>query len=323
MKCRDIIKEAKVAERIARDPRLSRLVAVAFKMDHTVPTNVRVQLGPRPTEPDMIKKVGEHIDRSLANSEYGDLSREGKFDEWLLRLYTDGTITWEDINGQAADALGKWKALSTRRALDPKHQDLNKISNLAVLERLMSLPPYSELLKGIRDQLQIDKMKKDRKEIELINDDRFKVSVLLNYGACWVFNREEGINPNFCTGSSSGNTYAPMYAKQGPIIGVLDKKNPNDVNGKWEIHAPTNQIRNALQQMAESTDENFAKLFPGLLKRITTAMIRKKDEIEKESSEILGKPYNVSNEVKELATRFPQSFKSGSYATTPTKMVNP
>jgi hypothetical protein len=102
------------------------------------------------------------------------------------------------------------------------------------------------------------------------------------------------------------------YAPDGPIISIVDKQNQDDVNGKWQIHAPTNQMNNGNQTISyRNGDQKFAELFPGLLKKIGAAMKSKADEIVELSKELTrGKGYDIDSEINELKNKFPLSYNS-------------
>jgi hypothetical protein len=90
---------------------------------------------------------------------------------------------------------------------------------------------------------------------------------------------------------------------------VFDKQNADDVMGKWQIHAPTNQINNGNQ--SNRKDEKFAELFPGLMKRITDAIQANADELKKNSTEIVSGGYDAAKAVSDLKNKFPMSYNSG------------
>ena len=89
---------------------------------------------------------------------------------------------------------------------------------------------------------------------------------------------------------------------------MFDKENSDDVNGKWQIHAPTNQINNGNQTIRK--DEKFAELFPGLMKRIADAIQSNGDEVKKNSQEIMSGGYDVAKAVSDLKNKFPLSYNS-------------
>lgn len=316
MNIKDIINEANGYKKVT-DPRLKKMIALAVMHDATFPREELVKLDRHPKDDDVVKMLSDLIDRSLSNTMYGDVSRDGKYDQWLLKKYADGAINYEDLTGEGADALGAFKQLSIRGLLQPQHQDINRISSIRKLVSLTRGGLYSSTLRRLQDEEKIKQLKKEKKDVVLIDDERYYVAIPLNYGACYVFNNDIGIQASFCTGSSS-TTWFYTYAKQGPMIDVLDKQNMDSNFGKWQLHAPTNQIKDAKQD-SYSTDRQFATLFPGLLLRICQAMDAKKNIIEEMSKEItepgsnrpiIPNGYDVEESINQLARKFPISFDS-------------
>lgn len=299
--------EGKTADKIKKDPRILKMLEIAFRHDGTLPINVVSQLGPKPTAEQVAEAWEKVLKTSLENTEYGDVS-DGKFDEWLTRMYINGSMDYEDLNGEGGDALGAWKALSLRGLLKPEHQDFNRFKRFSDVKKAINSSDYSSELKRLKDQERIEQMKRSRKEIILINDERFVVLIPLNYGSCYTFNNAEGTSAKFCTGSSSGSYWFERYAKDGAIISVFDKDNPNSADGKWQIHAPTYQMNNATQD--SNGDRRFAELFPGLLKRIGQAMASKANEINNESRDIVTGGYDVEQDISRLRREFPLSWAS-------------
>ena len=299
--------EANVAAQI-KDPKMIKQIGIAMRHDHTVPKHDLARLGPKP-EPDQIVKLwSDLLDRSLTNTDYGNISTDGRFDEWLTRLYVNGVVDWEDINGEGGDALGAWNALSIRGRLKTPHQDFNKFKSLRQIQTIVRDRDYQNELRRIKDAEVIEKHKREKKETVLIDDDRFLVTLPYNYGACYTFNNEHGYQASFCTGSSSGLRWFNNYAPDGPVISVFDKQNADEINGKWQIHAPTRQINNGNQSVR--SDDTFAQLFPGLMKRIVAAMKSKAEEIKTNSTGIVSGGYDVNKAVQDLQVRFPESYAS-------------
>jgi hypothetical protein len=291
MKLDQIIQEANVAAKI-KDPKTIKMLGIAMRHDSTLPKAKVAALGPKPTDEQILNLWSELLDLSLRSTDYGDISADGKFDDWLTRMYMNGIADYEDINGEGGDALGAWKALSVRGKLADKHQDFNKFKNL----------------RKIKDAEVIEKHKREKKETTLIDNERYLVTIPYNYGACYNFNNSHGFNASFCTGSSSGASWFGRYADEGPIISVFDKQNPDDVNGKWQIHAPTNQINNGNQSVRK--DERFAELFPGLMKQIAIAIQSNGEEIKTNSVDLVSGGYDISKAVTDLKNKFPMSFNS-------------
>jgi hypothetical protein len=308
MKLDQIVLEANVAAKL-KDPKMVKMLTIAMRHDGTLPRNKVASLGPKPSDDQVVNLWSELLDSSLRATQYGDLSQDGKFDEWLTRMYINGVADYEDINGEGGDALGAWKALSVRGKLAEPHQDFNKFKNLRQIQAIVQNRAYRDELQKIKDAEVIEKHKREKKETTLIDDERFLVTVPYNYGACYNFNNAHGFNASFCTGSSSGATWFNRYADDGPIISVFDKQNADDVMGKWQIHAPTNQINNGNQ--TNRKDEKFAELFPGLMKRIADAIQANADELKKNSTEIVNGGYDAAKAVSDLRNKFPISYNSG------------
>lgn len=298
-------------KKASKDPRVSKLLSIAFKQDKTLPYNSLAKLGPRPTDEEIVLELGNLIDSAFASTNYGDISREGKFDDWIMRQYMNGEVDYEDISGEAGDALGAWKALSIRGLLKPEHQDFNRFKNLERIQNLVASPLYRDMLIRISDAEKLEKMKRDATFVTLVDNDRYYVAIPMNYGACYTFNNAQGIQASFCTGGSSGASWFARYADEGPIITVFDKENMDAINGKWQIHAPTNQIVNARQSNRYGNpDREFGRLFPGLMIDITKAMSKKAEEINKQSKIIPNNRngYDVQQAIEMLSSKFPQAF---------------
>jgi hypothetical protein len=308
IKKRRLVAEANVAAKI-KDPKTIKMLSIAMRHDGTLPKAKVAALGPRPTDDEILKLWSELLDASLQSTDYGDISQDGKFDEWLTRMYINGVADYEDINGEGGDALGAWKALSVRGKLQEPHQDFNKFKNLRQIQAIIQNRDYRNELNKIKDAEVIEKHKREKKETTLIDDERYLVTIPYNYGSCYNFNNAHGFNASFCTGSSSGATWFNRYADDGPIISVFDKQNADDVNGKWQLHAPTNQINNGNQTVRK--DEKFAELFPGLMKRIADAIQANADELKKNSTEIVSGGYDAAKAVSDLKNKFPMSYNSG------------
>lgn len=314
MRLKSILTEAGLAAKILKDPRLAKMLVLAWKHDITVPLNDVASLGPRPSDQDIANLFGTRMDAALANSRYGDVSRDGKFDDWLLRLYVNGHNDYEDITGEGVDALGAWKALSIRGLLKPKDQDFNRFKDIEQIQTVLQRDnDYNNHLRRIQNEAAIEKHKREKSETILINDDRYLVVLPFNYGACYTFNNAYGVIANFCTGSSTGLQWFNRYSPEGPIISVLDKSNSSDINGKWQFHAPTDQIVNAAQDdrwNLQANDKRFADFFPGLMKRIVQSLEQHSDEITTKSKNIIPQGYNIAAAVQNIKNKFPASYAS-------------
>jgi hypothetical protein len=304
------ILEANVAAKI-KDPKMIKQIAIAMKHDGTLPRHKVAAMGTKPTDEQALNLWSELLDSALSRTRYGDISQDGKFDEWLTRLYVNGQIDYEDLSGESGDALGAWKALSVRGRLKPEHQDFNKFKSLAQIQKIVQARDYRDELGRIQNAAEIDKHKKEAKQITILDDKRFQVVIPFNYGSCYTFNNAAGFNASFCTGSSSGLQWFRRYADEGPVISVIDKNNFEDVDGKWQLHAPTSQINNGNQR--NNGDDRFADLFPGLMKKIIAGLQANAQAI-KDSSKELAPPdgYDIEKSIADLKKRFPLSVASES-----------
>ena len=311
------LQEANIAAKL-KDPKTIKMLGIAMRHDGTIPKNKIAALGTAPSDEQITKLWSDLLDDSLRSTDYGDLSADGKFDDWLTRLYINGVVDFEDVNGEGGDALGAWKALSIRGKLKTAHQDFNKFKNLRQIQQIIRMPEYRDELRKIKDAETIEKHKREKKELTLIDDDKFYVTLPFNYGACYTFNNSQGYQASFCTGSSSGLRWFERYAPDGPIISIIDKDNLDNKNGKWQMHAPTGQMNNGDQSLSYSSgDKKFAELFPGLLKKIVSAMKSKASEIQASSKEITPGGYDVDKAIADIKDRLPYSWASEAKAEEP------
>mgnify|MGYP006267372559 CR=1 FL=1 len=305
--------EANVAAKI-KDPKVIKQIAIAMRHDGSLPRAAVAKMGVKPTEQDTLALWSTLLDKSLSNTRYGNVSADGKFDDWLTRLYINGLIDFEDLNGEGGDALGAWKALSVRGRLSEKDQDFNRFKSLRQLQQIINKPEYRNELRKIQDQETIEKHKREKKEVTVLDTDRWLVVVPFNYGSCYTFNNAHGFQASFCTGSSSGLTWFNRYAPEGPIVSIFDKEHPDDVNGKWQMHAPTDQLNNGDQSISRSRgDAKFAELFPGVLKEIVKALKAHAAEIKQASIGVANEKdgYDMDKAIKEIEQKFPQAYHSG------------
>ena len=310
----ELLTEANVAQKIMKDPKTVKMLTIAWRHDGTLPKNLIAKLGPKPDEQAIVQAWSDLLDDTLRRNNYGDLSADGKFDEWLTRLYINGAADYEDINGEGGDALGAWKALSIRGKLKLADQDFNKFKSIKQLQRIRNDREYRDELSRIKDQEQIEKMKREAKDITIYDDERFNAIVPLNYGACYVRDKTAGYIPNFCTSSSSGHRWFQNYAPDGMIVNVVDKTNLEKEDGKWQFHAASNQLVRADQERRHDlnyNDERFATLFPGLMKKIISGIESKAEEIKDGSKELTGgRGYDIAKEISAIKSKYPRSYAS-------------
>ena len=310
MKLTQIILEANIAAKL-KDPKIIKMLGIAVRHDETLPKHKIAALGPKPEDDQILNLWSEILDQSLSSTNYGNISTDGKFDDWLTRLYINGVVDYEDISGEGGDALGAWKALSIRGKLKPEHQDFNKFKSIKEIQRIVRMQEYRTELDRIKNAEVIENHKREKKETTLIDNERFLITLPYNYGACYTFNNSAGFQASFCTGSSSGLRWFERYAPEGPIISIFDKQNQEDENGKWQMHAPTGQMNNGDQSVTyRSGDKRFSELYPGLMKEIIAAMQQKAEEIKTNSTEITSGGYDVEAAINDIKDKLPSSYAS-------------
>lgn len=307
------LREANIAAKI-KDEKMQKQLRIAVTHDSTIPRHLIAKLGPNPTNAEVVEFYSKLIDDTLSRNDYGNLAADGKFDDWLLRLYINGSADYEDINGEGGDALGVWQALSTRGLLKPADQDFNKFKSIKQLQRIRNDREYRDQLSRIKDAEKIEKLKRDAKQINIIDNERFRVIVPLNFGSCYTNDRGAGYIPNFCTSSSSGADWFRRYAPNGMIINVTDKSNIDDVDGKWQFHSATNQLVRGDQDRRHDVgynDTRFAQLFPGLMKQIIAAIQSNAEEIRQGSISVTDDDgYDIEKEIAQIKNKYPVSANS-------------
>lgn len=308
-----IILESKFEQQILSNPKskdILRNLDLMIKYDTTIPTKLFIEIGSKPTPEHVLQVWIKYISEAIKNAFYNNYNEGLKYLPYLFKYYNNGAINYEDLTGEVVDNIRKWWLIKNTRQLNPKHQDLNSLTP-SLLQKILNNDTYRNILRKLENAEVLEKAKRNSKEFVLLDNEKYHVAIPMNYGACYVFNNAAGIQANFCTGGSSGMTWFDRYAPKGPLIMVTDKKNINDADGKWQIHANTKQILNAEQDRRwdhVGNSQKFAKLFPGLMTEIQNAMLEKKDDIKAYSKAILNNAYDVDTEAENLTKTFPAAF---------------
>lgn len=286
-----------------KDP--NKLLAIKLWSDETVPLRKLVAAGRfNPQDPSSTQKFAniwyETLRDSFSNTDALNLTRQSDYKgavAWLTQQYIRGGQEFEDCTSQTTDNIAMWARLKHQPNISqligrPYPTDINQFETIGDLNYFMNSDKIRALTSELKNRAKIERLKRNVREIVLIDNDRFKVSIPLNYGACYLFNNEVGITARYCTGSSSGQHWFENYAKQGIIIEILDKQNANSVNGKWQIHSATKQFKNAHQSMSAYVDtpngrsvissvQYFNMHYSNLMNEIFAAMINAREEIER------------------------------------------
>jgi hypothetical protein len=302
--------ESQFLDKLLSDKQKLKQLSIAWRHDSTVDPEIVATLGPKMSDEEIARRWSAMLDQKLNNLGEPEMLTDPKYKEWMTKLYTTGVHHSSQITSRLPYLEG-WHLLSVRGLLKPEHTDLNRFRSADILQRIIERE-YLSKLDQIRRDRELEKLKKDIREIVLIDNNQFRVAIPLNYAACYRFNYT-GHNSRYCTGASDGRSYFANYSDDGPIVTVIDKKNVNKADGKWQLHAASSQIANSTQQIAgASADRKFAQLYPGLLKQILAAMQARAEEIRTASIPLVGDDsgYDMPKVIKSFAKQFPNSFKS-------------
>ena len=157
---------------------------------------------------------------------------------------------------------------------------------------------WSEAVEHARlrqEEEQLKKLTKDAKEIVIVDNESYYVSVPLNYGGSCRLARSVGEFANWCTGTTSSNHYFNHYSKQGPLIVFIDKNNPDN---KYQLHAPSDQFKD--KKDAEIDRENFAKRYPNAMNDIIDGLQANADKLTDYQ--------NMPAQIKLVQNRFKSAF---------------
>jgi hypothetical protein len=177
--------------------------------------------------------------------------------------------------------------------------DLNRLRDLEDLEQVMTKPWVNDLREKLKKEASLKRMQAQVKEYVLLDNDRFRITIPLNYGGCYMFNFGPGVPGTYCTGSSTGEHWFDRYKQEDLIIDILDKQNLESPDGKWQIHGESYQVKNAVQQSEHyikrpgysekfSSNQYFKKLFPELVELLPKLVYDQRVEIDKAIQDYYG-----------------------------------
>lgn len=246
---------------------------------------------------------------------------------WLTNIYIRGLDEYEDISGQGLAWLAEWlmikNNLNSRHASDISPNlkskfptDLNRFRDLEDLEQIINKPWVRDLREKLRQEASMKRMRAQAKEYVLLDNDRFRITIPLNYGGCYMFNFGPGVPGTYCTGSSTGEHWFDRYKQADLIIDILDKQNLPSRDGKWQIHAESDQIKNAVQDSEHhvkdsggysrrySNKEYFKKLFPELVELLPKLIHDQRVEIDKAIQDYYGEDVSAEKSAESLKNLF-------------------
>lgn len=287
----ELLLEGPTEDKIINDPKIGKMLAIAFKHDGTIPTGVHAFLGPQ-ADPRKAAEVWiKLLDKANNNPNLGVISPDRKFYEWATRVYINQGMDWEDFSSRGIDNLHSYYLLSRRNLLKPADQDVNRFPSLATFEGAMK--KYRKVLEKIKEEDRLKQMTKDAKLVTIVDNDTFTATVPLNYGGSCLLSRSTGEFANWCTGTLSTDNYFRMYTEKGPLIVFQSKINADD---KFQLHAPSNQFKD--KKDSEIDREMFAKRYPNAMVEIINGLITHQESI----------PYDIGNQVNQIKARLRQAF---------------
>ena len=214
--------ESQFLDKLLSDKQKLKQLAIAWRHDSTVDPEIVATLGPKISDEDIARRWSAMLDQKLNNLGEPEMLTDPKYKDWITKLYTTGVHHSSQIINRLPELEG-WHLLSVRGLLKPQHTDLNRFRSADVLQRVID-GEYQSTIQKIKRERELEKLKKDIREIVLIDNDQFRVAIPLNYAACYRFNYT-GHNSRFCTGASDGRGYFARYSDDGPIVTVIDSKN--------------------------------------------------------------------------------------------------
>lgn len=283
-------------DRLKGDPKAVKMLYIAMKHDNTLPSKVFGFLGVNPT-PDRVIDVWGKLLNAVNKTPGGQpISPDNKFYGWVTQVYTNGGVNWENLISRGRENLESFYMLLRRNILKPNHQNLN-FPSLSALESAMSV--YRDKIMQYKEEARINELTKDAKSVTIVDNDKWGVVVPLNYGASCKFARSVGDFANWCTGSiSSGDNYFNQYGSRGPLIIFQDK---NDPNGKYQLHAPTDQFKDKKDH--EIDRKAFAQRYPTAMNDIVAGMQQHAEEIN------TGKyKFNMVDQIALVKSKFKTAF---------------
>ena len=256
---------------------INKMLGLRIRLDRTFPLHVRAALGRldynNPKDMENLRQVWyKELDKQFRNAQSIDFSAQREYRyilDWITNNYIKGFIDFEDLTGQGIDDISRWLVIKNNlnnpilsKIKDRYPTDLNSVSSMEQLHTIVRQAPAQQVYNDVIEKILFNRQKQLAKEYVLIDNDSFRVTIPLNFGACYVFAHGDGHKAHYCTSSSSGVTWFNSYKKSGLLIDILDKNKLESKNGKWQIHANSGQIKNATQDWRVlSDDDHIPQIF--------------------------------------------------------------
>ncbi len=296
------------AQKVMADKNLVAKVADQLRNDHTVPLALVKDFKKKPDE-EVTEWFVRELDRLERQGYAGVIyGRNGQFHLWTAVNYGNGTDVWEDVEGIMPEALRDFTILKNRNLLDDRHNDIQKFKGPRILSRYM-LQHYESKLEGIRKDAELAGLVKSARSVKIIDNDDYRVYVLLNRGAACAF----GKGARYCTANSKSDFNWKNYSSKGAIFGLVPKAaedkqitvdgRPMQVKEKYQFDGPSRSFKEPSD--LDMNPNVIKEKFPYLWTDIEKGMKEHRAEIEDprgeedpDNLEILA--YNVDEELRKL-----------------------
>jgi len=279
------------------------------------------------SDEDVAKWFLEQLDKIEREGYEGTIySRDGVYNEWIVRRYISGSHNWEDLIGVMNMNLRDWTLLKNRGMLQTGHTDVPKFNSVRDIGKYMSTH-YHDKLKDIRDAAALAAVKKQSKTAKIVDNDDYKIYTVFN----WAGARTVGQGTQWCTANSKSDVNYNNYSNKAMLF-QLFPKNPEEVDKtgsvigvrtkgseKYQFDAGSNSFRDIADDSATPSD--IAKKFPYLLSdlidglkqnkvQLQTAIDAMADDETLKSPEAKTKKYDIDAEIEKL-----KKFKNSGYFT--------
>ena len=269
------------------------------------------------SDDDVAKWFLEQIDKIEREGYEGTIySRDGAYNEWIVRRYIAGSHNWEDLIGVMNMNLRDWSLLKNRNMLEPGHTDVPKFNSVRDVGKYMSTH-YHDKLADIRNAAALAAVKKQSKTAKIVDNEDYKIYTVFN----WAGARTVGNGTQWCTANSTNNTNYNNYSKNGMLF-QLFPKNPETVDKvgsvvqkrttgpeKYQFDAGSGSFNDIADDRVPAAI--ISKKFPYLYSDLVSGLNQHKEQLqaavdEMSSDEKMNTPetkvkhYNIEDEIKKL-----------------------
>lgn len=312
----------KGSQRVLQDKKLVAGLADAARDDaashpHNFPPN-SAKTFQKTSDEDLAKWFLERLDKIEREGYEGTIySRDGVYNDWIVRRYIAGSHNWEDLIGVMNMNLRDWTLLKNREMLQPGHTDIPKFNSVRDVGKYMSTH-YHDKLKDIRNAAALAAVKKMSKTAKIVDNDDYKIYTVFN----WAGARTVGNGTQWCTANSQSDHNYNSYSGRAMLF-QLFPKNPEmiDKTGtvlggrtsgpeKYQFDAGTPCFHDIADDPAEA--EAIKKKFPYLYTDLVSGLKQHSAELQTSIDDMVNdsalqnspitkvKPYDIKSEIEKL-----------------------